>query len=93
MLFWLLLGLDVLAASVAGYFFVLGLSDGSVSSFNIGEWTVLLATLAAIIAGGVALHRTGYVKSGNLVLAVLATPALLYAAFMVIVIMSGARWN
>ena len=93
MLFWLLLGLDILAASVAGYFFVEGLSDGTVSSFNIGEWIFLLAAPAAIIGGGVALHRTGYVKSGNLVLAVLAIPAFLAAAFMVIVIMSDARWN
>ena len=55
MLFRLPLGVDLLAASVAGYYFVWGLSDGLISSFNISEWVVLLSAVVAIIGGGVAL--------------------------------------
>jgi hypothetical protein len=93
MLFWLLLAIDVFAALVAAYFFLVGLADGSISSFNIREWMVLLLAITAIIGGGFGLRRASYVKSANMVLAVLATPALLYVAFIAIVILSGERWN
>ncbi len=34
-LFWILWGIDAIVALIAVYFFIVGLSDGSVSSFNI----------------------------------------------------------
>jgi hypothetical protein len=38
MKFWMLWGWDALIASVFVYFFLVGLADGSVSSFNAGLW-------------------------------------------------------
>ena len=93
MFFRILIGLDGAAAAVAVYFFLTGLADGSVSAFNIELWLGILAGIAAILAGGVLLHRKGHPVLANLVLAVLAVPAALYVLFMLIVIGSGARWN
>ena len=42
-----LLGIGLLVAIVVVYFFVVGLADGSVSSFNMSLWLGLLAAVAA----------------------------------------------
>jgi hypothetical protein len=93
MLFRILLGLDIAAAAVVIYFFLVGLVDGSVSSFNMDLWLAMLVGVAAVIGGGVALRRNGYPKWANLVLLVLAIPTFLYGLFIVVVVFSGARWN
>lgn len=93
MLFRILLGLDIAAAAVLVYFFLVGLVDGSVSSFNMGLWLAMLVGVAAVIGGGVALRRSGHTTWANLVLLVLAIPTFLYGLFILVVIFSGARWN
>lgn len=92
-LFRFLFGVDLAAAAVALYFFLAGLADGSVSSFNMGIWLALLGGIAAVIAGGYALNRAGYSLLTNLVLAVLAAPACLYAAFVLMIVIAQPRWN
>lgn len=93
MLFRILLGLDIAAAAVVVYFFLVGLVDGSVSSFNMGLWLTILIGVAAVIGVGIALRRNGYPVWANLVLLVLAIPTLLYGLFLLVVIFSGQRWN
>lgn len=93
MTFRLLLVLDGLAAAVVLYFFAAGLADGSVSAFNGDLWAGILAALAAVIGGGLLLHRGGRPRLASVVLALLAAPALLYGLFIVLVVFSGARWN
>ena len=44
--FRILFGIDALAAAVVAFFFVWGLSDGSVSAFNILLWLALLGGVA-----------------------------------------------
>jgi hypothetical protein len=93
MWFRILLGLDIVAAAIVVYFFLIGLVDGSVSSFNMGLWLAILLGVGAVIGGGIALRRNGYVKLANLVLLVLAIPAFFYGLFILVVVFSGARWN
>jgi hypothetical protein len=93
MLFRILLGLDIVAAAIVVYFFLIGLVDGSVSSFNMGLWLAMLVGVAAVIGAGIALRRNGHTKLANLVLLVLAIPTFLYGLFVLVVIFSGARWN
>lgn len=93
MLFRILLGLDIAAAAVVVYFFLIGLVDGSVSSFNMGLWLAILVGVAAVIGGGIALRRNRYSIWANLVLLVLAIPTFLYGLFLLVVIFSGERWN
>jgi hypothetical protein len=55
----ILLGIDIAAAAVVDYFFIVGLTDGSISAFNIELWLGLLLALAAALAAGLALRRAG----------------------------------
>ena len=93
MLYRVLLGLDCLAALAAGYFFLVGLADGSVSEFNLGIWLALLLGVAAILGGGIALRRAGRPALGNLVLALLAVPTALYGLFIVLLLVTAPNWQ
>lgn len=93
MMYWILFGIDAIAAAIFGVFFVIGLADGTVSSFNLDLWFGILFGVAAILGGGVALRRAGRPVLACLVLAILALPTLLYGLFLLVAILSGARWN
>jgi hypothetical protein len=93
MQFKALFTIDLLIAGIVVYFFFAGLADGSVSSFNMTLWLTILAGLAAILAAGYAFRFAGRGALANLVLLVLAVPGALYAFFLVVVVLSGARWN
>jgi hypothetical protein len=88
-----LLLVDVLAGLVVVYFFLLGLADGTVSSANAGLWLMILAGLAVIVAGGIALYQAGKPALSALLLLLLAGPALLYAFFLMMVLILQPSWN
>ena len=88
-----LLGIDAVALGIAVYFFLWGLSDGTVSSFNIGTWLMLLVPLMAIVWGGIALRRAGRMGAAKVLLALLAVPSAGAALFVVLLILSNPRWN
>jgi hypothetical protein len=92
-LFWTLFSIDALVAAVVLFFFFAGLGDGSVSSFNIRLWLGILAALAAVIGGGWLLKSNGHQRFASLVLLILAIPGLLYALFILAVIILQPRWN
>jgi hypothetical protein len=92
-LYRVLLGIDLAAAAVAVFFFLWGVSDGTVSSFNIGIWTMLLGGIAAILAGGIALRRSGRTGAANLLLLLLAVPTAGYALFIAMILILQPRWN
>lgn len=87
------LALALLTTAVVVAFFLIGLEDGSVSSFNLSSWLVVLAVVTSIPVAGIALRRSAHPLAGTLVLGVSALPALLYALFMLLVIATGERWN
>lgn len=93
MIFLILFGIDVLAALAVIYFFVVGLADGSVSSFNITLWFAILASTAAILGGGWMLNAKGHRKLAYTVLSILAVPTALYAAFILLIVIAQPRWN
>lgn len=93
MTFRVLLGIDAIAAAIIGYFFLVGLADGSVSSFNIELWIGLLLGVAAIFAIGIALRRAARPALANLVLSTLAIPTVFYGLFILTVILAAPRWN
>jgi len=92
-MFWILLGIDIVAAAILVYFFFIGLADGSVSSFNIGLWLGILAGVSAIFAGGFALRRAARPVLASLILTILAFPTALYGLFLLVAVTSGVRWN
>jgi hypothetical protein len=91
--FRILFGIDALAAAVVAFFFVWGLGDGTVSSFNILLWLVMLGGVGAILAGGLWLRSFGRVWPANGVLLILALPATLFALFFLILILFQADWK
>lgn len=92
-LYRVLVGLATLTAGCAVLFFVIGLGDGSVSSFNIGLWMALLAATLGPLAGGIALHRRGRTLAGKVLLALLAVPAVLSGIVALVLILAPPRWN
>lgn len=92
-LFWTLYGIDAVIALIALYFFVAGLSDGSVSDFNILLWLAILGGLAAILGGGLRLKSSGHRGLANGVLLILAVPGLLYGLLILSAIILQPRWN
>ena len=83
-----------LAVSVAVVvFFLWGLLDGSVSSFNMSLWLTLLALVAAVLLIGWALRASGKAKPAILVLSLLAVPGLVYALFLLLIVFTGPSWR
>jgi hypothetical protein len=91
--FWVLWAIDALISVIALFFFLVGVADGSVSSFNLGIWIVLLAALTAVVGGSLWLKAIGRRGLGTLLLLVLAVPGILLALFFLVLIISGPRWN
>ena len=88
-----LIAFDALVALVVVYFFAIGLGDGSVSSFNMGLWLGILAAVAAILGGGIALNAKGQRGAAIAVLMILAVPGLLYVLFLLVILITQPRWN
>ncbi|MBK9109251.1 MAG: osmoprotectant transporter permease [Saprospiraceae bacterium] len=91
--FWILWIFDALIALVAVYFFIVGLSDGSVSSFNIKLWLGLLAVLAIILGGSYWLYTHEKLVFAKRLLYLLAIPGFLYLLFLLFILIARPRWN
>jgi hypothetical protein len=91
--FWILWAIDALVTIIVLYFFFAGLNDGTVSSFNGGLWFGILVVLAVVIGGSLYLKSISYLTWAKLLLAGLAFPALLFALYFLVAIISGTRWN
>jgi hypothetical protein len=91
--FWILWGFDAIITLVILYFFMTGLNDGTVSSFNMGLWAVILIVLAAIMGGSLWLKSLNQMVLAKLLLWLLAIPGLLYGLFILFVIIAKPRWN
>ncbi len=78
---------------VAFVFFVIGLADGSVSSFNLALWLGLLAVMALSLWAGYSLHARARVALAIAALAVTAVPGIFAALFVVLLLVTQPRWN
>lgn len=92
-LFWILWGIDALIALIALYFFFVGLVDGWVSSFNIGIWSLVLIGLAVVVFGSLWLKSIDQLGMAKGLLSLLAIPGILYALFVLMLIIGKPRWN
>jgi hypothetical protein len=92
--FWIAWAIVAVTALVFVYFFMVGLADQSVSSFNIKLWLITLIAFPLILTGSYWLKNHQYIKWGFGLLLIPALPALLYAVFLLILILGGpVRWN
>ena len=92
-LFRTLFAINALAAAVLIYFFIEGLNDGTVSSYNGGLWAGTLAGLAAILGGGAALNAAGKRSASIVVLLILAIPATLFGLGLLAMIVLQPKWQ
>ena len=76
-MFWLPWGIDVVAALILVYYFVVGLGDGSVSSFNIVLWLVILCVSVAVVGGSLALRASGRTVLAIALVTIVAVPTVL----------------
>ena len=90
--FWLFWGIDALICAIALVFFLLGLTNGSVSSFNAGIWVAIWIALAVLLGGSLWLKAAGRPGLGTLLLLVLAVPALLYGFFILLFAVTKTKW-
>lgn len=93
MSFWIPWAIDAVMATVAVVFFLWGLADGSVSSFNIGIWIVLLGGFAAVLAGSFRLRSLGRTGVAKVIAWVPAVPGVLMGLFFLVLIVGNPRWN
>ena len=93
MAFRLLWGFDALVAAVVLWFFVVGVADGTVSSFNAGLWAGMLAVVAVVMLGSLRLRAAGRSRAALALLWVLGAPGLAFVVFFGAVLILQPRWN
>lgn len=84
---------SALTTFVAVVFFVVGIGDGSVSSFNLLLWLGLLSVMALSLWAGYALHARARIVLAIAALSVTALPGILAVLFLLLVIVTQPRWN
>jgi hypothetical protein len=92
-MFWVAWALDALIGAIAVFFFFVGLADGSVSSFNIVLWIVLLLAVAVVVGGSLFLRSIGYTRLALALVWLPAIPGFLAVLFFIVVLITQPRWN
>ena len=92
-LFRILWGIDIVLALIAVAVFLIGLSEGTVSSVNLGVWAMVLGGFAIVVFGSRALSRSGRTRVGAVLAAIPAIPGVLYGLLLAIAVIGGVRWN
>ena len=90
-MFWLPWGVDVVVALVFVYFFFVGLGDGSVSSFNIVLWLLILCVSAAVVGGSLALRASGRTVLAIALVTIIAVPSVLIGLFFLALLATPAH--
>jgi hypothetical protein len=91
--FWLPWGIAAVVTAIVFFFFCVGVADGSVSSFNIVLWVLMLLGVTGVTGGSLWLRKAGRTGLATLLALVLAVPGLLAALFLAVVLITQPRWN
>ena len=92
-LFRILWIFDSVVSVTVVFFFLVGIMDGSVSSFNMEIWLILLLILGIIMSGSIFLKKHGHLLAAFILLWVLAIPGLIYVLFFLVIILTNPSWN
>jgi len=89
----LLFGVAGLVGALFLFFFLWGLSDGTVSAYNMLLWLMILGGIGAILGFAMKLKAGANLLAACILLCVLALPGLLAGLFLLVVIVAQPRWN
>jgi hypothetical protein len=92
-LFWVSWGISAVVTGIFVYFFFVGLADGSVSSFNMALWLVILSGVIGLTGGSLWLRKAGHPGAATLVASLLGIPGLLAGLFLLVLLIAQPRWN
>ena len=92
-LYYILLTINAIALAVIVFFFMWGLSDGTVSSFNGLLWLAMLAIPAATLLGGWMQWGRGNRAFAVALLALPSLPAVLLFLFFLMIIVLAPDWK
>ncbi len=93
MKFWIPWGVAATVTAVTVVFFLIGVGDGTVSSFNIVLWLGLLGVTLGVTGGSLWLRRAGRPTVAILLTLVLAIPGVLAGFLILALIVAHPRWN
>ena len=92
-LFKVLWTVDAIASLIVFYFFFVGITDGSVSSRNMGLWLMITAAITAVMLGSIWLRNHQHPGIAFTMLAIMALPVLFYTIYILVAIFGNQRWN
>lgn len=92
-LFWILWIFTALMSLVPIYFFFIGLADGSITSRNVGLWSIILIIIAFVLFGTLWLKGHEHLPLAKVILILAAIPGIFVLLYFLIVFTSKARWN
>lgn len=87
--YYIFLTINAIALAVILFFFMWGLSDGTVSSFNILLWLAMLGIPSATLLGGWVQWGKGNHAFAILLLLLPSVPALLFGLFFLVLIVAS----
>jgi uncharacterized membrane protein len=89
--FWIPWGIDAIVALIFMYFFFVGIADGSVDSFNIILWLIILLVSAGVLAGSLALRASTRTGLATALVTVVAVPSVLIGLFFLALLFAPAH--
>ena len=92
-LFGTLFAINLAAAFVAFAFFIVGLADGTVTTFNILIWAAMLGLLFSMPFAGWLLRLRGHRRMGNILLLPVAAVSVLAAIATLVMIVNPPNWQ
>lgn len=92
-LFGTLFALNLLAAFVAFAFFIVGLADGTVTTFNILIWAAMLGLLFSMPFAAWLVRLRGHPRLGTILLLPLAGVAVLGGLAMLVFMVRASSWQ
>jgi hypothetical protein len=92
-LFGTLFALNLLAAMVAFAFFIIGLADGTVTTFNILIWAAMLGLLFSMPFAAWLVRLRGHQRLGTILLLPLAGVAVLGGMAILVLMVAAPNWR
>lgn len=93
MKFWIPWSIAAAVTGIAVVYFFMGLATGSVSSFNMGLWVLILLGTIGVTAGSWVLKKNGRTGMATLLTLVLALPGLIAGLLLLLLIVAQPSWN